>query len=35
MSDKLQVEVEYVLTPLGRRSMGILHGVRQLREVVY
>ncbi|MDA1304708.1 MAG: helix-turn-helix domain-containing protein [Nitrospirae bacterium] len=34
IGDKPPVEVEYVLTPLGRRFMGILHEVRQLQDAV-
>jgi DNA-binding HxlR family transcriptional regulator len=32
--EKPPVEVEYVLTPFGRRFMGILDEVRRLQEAV-
>jgi DNA-binding HxlR family transcriptional regulator len=32
--EKPPVEVEYVLTPFGRRFMGILEEVRRLQETV-
>jgi DNA-binding HxlR family transcriptional regulator len=32
--DKVPVEVEYVLTPFGRRVMGIIEVVRRLQEAV-
>lgn len=32
--DKPPVEVEYVLTPFGRRFMGILDEVRRLQDAV-
>jgi DNA-binding HxlR family transcriptional regulator len=34
VGEKPPVEVEYVLTPLGRRFMGILEQVRQLQQAV-
>jgi DNA-binding HxlR family transcriptional regulator len=34
LGDKPPVEVEYALTPFGRRFMGIIEEVRQLQESV-